>query len=121
MQLISLTPMLRVHNLAGSIAHYEQVFGFTPDSIAEDEGWAHLHNGPVNIMLATENEHFPFDEANFTGSLYLHTDDAEYWWNRLKDLVAVVYPIEDFEYGMREFAVLDLNGYMLQFGQSLRK
>ena len=39
------------------------------------------------------------------------------WWELLKDKAEVVYPIEDFEYGMREFAIKDCNGYMLQFGQ----
>ena len=29
----------------------------------------------------------------------------------------VVYPMETFGYGMREFAVYDNNGYLLQFGQ----
>jgi len=28
----------------------------------------------------------------------------------------VVYPIESFDYGMREFAIRDNNGYILQFG-----
>jgi hypothetical protein len=29
----------------------------------------------------------------------------------------VVYPIEDFSYGMREFAIRDNSGYILQFGK----
>ncbi|MFN5228579.1 MAG: hypothetical protein ACK5Q3_18600 [Planctomycetota bacterium] len=28
--------------------------------------------------------------------------------------------LEDFDYGMREFAIYDNNGYLLQFGQSLQ-
>jgi len=36
---------------------------------------------------------------------------------RLKDKVRVCYPLENFEYGMREFAIYDNNGYLLQFGQ----
>ena len=30
-------------------------------------------------------------------------------WRRLKDKAAVVYPHEDFDYGMREFAIRDNN------------
>jgi hypothetical protein len=37
----------------------------------------------------------------------------------LKDHARVCYPIEDFHYGMREFAIFDNNGYLLQFGQPL--
>ena len=37
----------------------------------------------------------------------------------MKDKAEVVYPIEDFDYGMREFAIRDNNGYLLQFGQEI--
>jgi len=52
----------------------------------------------------------PFDAPAFTGSEL---------WNSLKDVVKVCYPMEDFFYGMREFAIYDNNGYMLQFGSPL--
>lgn len=32
---------------------------------------------------------------------------------------SVVYPIETFAYGMREFAIRDNNGYILQFGREV--
>ena len=38
---------------------------------------------------------------------------------KVKDAVRVCYPIEDFDYGMREFAIFDNNGYLLQFGQEI--
>ena len=53
----------------------------------------------------------------FTGSLYLRTDDADAWWGFLKDRATIVHPIENFSYGMREFAIKDCNGYILQFGE----
>jgi hypothetical protein len=31
----------------------------------------------------------------------------------------ICYPIDNFEYGMLEFAIYDNNGYLLQFGQPL--
>jgi uncharacterized glyoxalase superfamily protein PhnB len=46
-------------------------------------------------------------------------DDADEVWNQLKDKAKVSYPIEDFDYGMREFAIYDNNGYLLQFGHSI--
>jgi uncharacterized glyoxalase superfamily protein PhnB len=65
------------------------------------------------------NEHLPFDKPGFTGTFYFQTEDVNSIWEKLRDKVAVVYPIEDFEYGMREFAVRDNNGYILQFGQEI--
>ena len=38
---------------------------------------------------------------------------------KVKEKVKVVYPIENFEWEMREFAIYDNNGYMLQFGQDI--
>ena len=40
-------------------------------------------------------------------------------WADLKGRVAVAYPMEEFHYGMREFAIYDNNGYLLQFGQEV--
>ena len=39
----------------------------------------------------------------------------------LKDKVRIVYPIENFSYGMREFAIRDSGGYILQFGKPIEK
>ena len=37
----------------------------------------------------------------------------------LKDKARISYEIDNFPYGMREFAVYDNNGYLLQFGQEI--
>jgi hypothetical protein len=37
----------------------------------------------------------------------------------LKDQCKVEYPLEDFEYGVREFAIRDNSGYLLQFGKEI--
>jgi len=41
------------------------------------------------------------------------------WWEYLKDKGTIVYPIENFDYGMREFAIRDNNGYILQVGSEV--
>jgi hypothetical protein len=60
--------------------------------------------------------HAPFAAPAFTGSLYFDVDDAVVLWTALKDIADVCYPREAFHYGMREFAISDNNGYVLQFG-----
>ncbi len=55
----------------------------------------------------------------FTGSFYINTEDADEIWNSLKGKMKICYTIENFEYGMREFAIYDNNGYILQFGQEI--
>jgi len=61
-------------------------------------------------FTSAPNSHMPFDAPAFTGSEL---------WNSLKDVVKVCYSMEDFFYGMREFAIYDNNGYMPQFGSPL--
>jgi len=68
-------------------------------------------------MLASPNEHVGDVKPSFTGSLYFRVGDVEALWERLRELVRVCYPLESFHYGMREFAIYDNNGYVLQFGQ----
>lgn len=109
--------MLWVRDLEAAINYYVQTLGFI--CTAHANGWAEVNKDEVFIMFSLPNEHIPHNELQFTGSFYLNTDDAAAWWEKLKDTADVLYPLEDFEYGMREFAIRDCNGYILQFGSEL--
>ena len=119
MKLQALTPMLRTWDLPGSIAFYTEILGFACERASEEWGWASLRRDDAAIMLARPDVHAGATAPAFTGSLYLKTDDVDSLWARLKDRVRISYPIETFDYGMREFAIYDNNGYVLQFGQPL--
>lgn len=119
MKLEALTPMLRTWDLRGSVSFYADVLGFVCEAFDEELGWASMRRDGVALMLSAPNPHEGDAAPAFTGSLYFRTDDVDGLWQRVKDRARVCYPIEDFEYGMREFAVYDNNGYLLQFGQEL--
>ena len=119
MRLQSLAPMLRTRDLQASVEFWRSVLGFTCDALEEDWGWASLSRDGVRVMLATPNTHEPYETESFTGSLYFRVDDADAIWESLRGTARVCYPIEDFEYGMREFAIYDHNGYLLQFGHPI--
>lgn len=119
MHLQSIRPVLYTSNMEETIAFYTGQLGFTLGEKNDDWGWASLNKDEVSIMLARPNEHTPFTKAQFTGSLYFNTDDVEALWSNLKDKVSVCYPIETFDWQMREFAIYDNNGYVLQFGQNM--
>jgi uncharacterized glyoxalase superfamily protein PhnB len=119
MRLQALTPILRSWDLPGSVAFYTEVLGFRCDSLSDEWGWASLRRDDVKIMLAGPNRHENDVAPGFTGSLYFRTDDADALWQLLKDKTRVCYAIENFDYGMREFAIYDNNGYVLQFGQPI--
>ena len=94
-------------------------WGFTCGEHNEERGWAAVHRDAVEIMVACSNEHIPFEQPLFTGSFYINTDNVDELWQELKDKTQVCYPLEDFYYGMREIAIYDNNGYLLQFGQEI--
>lgn len=119
MHLHTLTPMLYTTELHATVAFYTEQLGFACEALSDEWGWAHLQRDGVAIMLALPNAHEPFARPTFTGSLYFRVDDVDAWWQQLKNHAKICYPIADFDYGMREFAIYDNNGYLLQFGQEL--
>lgn len=119
MKLNEIRPMLWTKDLKGSVDFYTTLLGFQCDALNEEWGWASVSRDRVSIMFALPNQHEPFDKPTFTGSLYINTDEVDALWEQLKEKAKVCYPIENFEYGMREFAIYDNNGYLLQFGQEI--
>lgn len=111
--------MLWTTQLSETIKFYTEVLGFTMGEQNDEWGWASLHKDDVDLMLAKPNEHMPFNKPVFTGSLYITIDQVDQLWEMLKDQAEVLYGIENFEWGMREFAIYDNNGYIIQFGQEI--
>ena len=119
MSLQTLRPMLWTADVRGTVDFYVQQLGFTCGEFREEWGWAALQRDDVEIMASRPNDHVPFDGPRFTGSFYIVTDRVDALWEEFRGKAKVCYPLEDFFYGMREFAIYDNNGYLLQFGQPL--
>ncbi len=114
-----LSPMLYTRDIKATIDFYVNMFGFTCDGFEEEWGWANIKKDNAEIMICLPNEHIPFDKPNFTGSFYINITSVDELWEQVKDKAKVCYAIENFEYGMREFAVYDNNGYLIQFGENI--
>ena len=112
--------MIYTKELKPTIEFYTSVLGFNYNGQDLSNGWVSLEKDGVQLMAALPNEHLPFSQPQFTGSFYFHVDDATSIWNQVKNQTKICYPIEDFDYGIREFAIYDNNGYMLQFGEELK-
>jgi uncharacterized glyoxalase superfamily protein PhnB len=119
MTFTALTPMLRSADLAAALAFYTDTLEFRLDSGGADAGWASLRHGSLALMLAAQQATTETAVAGFPGSLYFRTDNVDAWWQRLQPRARIAYPLEDFAYGMREFAIHDADGHLLQFGQAL--
>lgn len=116
----ALRPILWTEQVEETIQFYTTFLGFELAEQNEDWGWACLVKDGVEIMIAEPNEQTPFDQPLFTGSFYITTDHVDEIWEKLKDKVKVCYDIENFDWQMREFAIYDNNGYLIQFGQEIK-
>ena len=69
-------------------------------------------------MLRTKDLH---GTASLHWLLLLQRGRRAALWADGKERAKIAYPMEEFHYGMREFAIDDNNGYMLQFGSPTRQ
>ncbi|ASU34698.1 bleomycin resistance family protein [Mucilaginibacter xinganensis] len=109
--------MIYTKQVKYTVEYYIEILGFTCDGYTEDWTWASLSRNEVGIMVSYPTLHVPFEKPQFTGSLYFSVDNVDELWNQFKEITIPGYAIETFDYGMREFAIYDNNGYLLQFGQ----
>jgi uncharacterized glyoxalase superfamily protein PhnB len=121
MKITELRAMIWTEDFQGTIDFYTGVLGFTCVAVIEDPGWASLRIDDTGIMVSKPNDHTPYDKIGFTGSFYFNMDDVDAMWAKVKDKAKICYGIEDFDFSMREFAIFDNNGYLLQFGQEIAK
>ncbi|TYD37867.1 hypothetical protein CEK63_01540 [Xanthomonas sontii] len=119
MTFTTLTPMLRCADLTTALAFYTETLAFRLDSGTVATGWVSLRHGPLALMLAAHHTEADTSIASAACSLYFRTDEVDAWWQQLHPHGRIVYPLQDFNYGMREFAIRDPDGHLLQFGQAL--
>jgi uncharacterized glyoxalase superfamily protein PhnB len=118
-QFNSLRPMLRTLDLPATIDFYTRVLGFRCIAHEPDVEWASLEREGIGLMLSGPNASEGDTRAHFTGSLYFEVSDVDALWAQVRDRAAVSDELETFDHGMREFAIRDNNGYLLQLGQAV--
>lgn len=115
MGLRSLTPVLVTHDLSGTIAFLETVFGFRVEARADEFHWARLVRDEVRVMLCGPLDDAPQQPPQLSGSLYIVCEDVDAEWHALAGRARVCFEPETQHYGMREFGVYDNNGYLYVF------
>lgn len=129
MKLHKLSPILWTKDLQATIAFYESVLGFK--GTRGFPNFVSLNREDVEIMFIVPQDEpedckDPDDREPFfprplvTGSLYIVTEPVDELWESVKDKATVKTPLEDREYYMRDFSILDNNGYELVFGQHIK-
>jgi len=60
-----------------------------------------------------------FPRPKLTGSIFITIDHVDQLWESVRDKVTIESTILDREYMMRDFSILDNNGYELVFGEDI--
>jgi uncharacterized glyoxalase superfamily protein PhnB len=128
----SLTPNLMTEDLAATVDWYERLLDaevvttLPPDSGRENGWWAQLRLDDASLMFQERGsliEKIPALEGEPVGgsiACYVDVDDAERLHDRLTGAgVELAQPLHETEFGWRQFAVVDPNGYVLWFGEKL--
>ena len=116
-----MVPSLLVRDLAESLSFYEllgfHLSGRNPTSGAPR--WAEVRRDRVILQLYTEPPTGTPSEPILSGTLYMYPEDVNALARELEGRIEFAWGPQDMDYGMREFAVRDPNGYYLAFTQPL--
>jgi catechol 2,3-dioxygenase-like lactoylglutathione lyase family enzyme len=123
-----LSPILWTKDLKETISFYESVLGFKGKS--NFPNFVSLTRENVEIMFVVPQDEpeeckDPNDKKEFfpnpvlTGSIFIVTDQVDKLWESVKDKATVKTSIANRDYMMRDFSILDNNGYELVFGQDI--
>ena len=121
-----ITPNLLVASVERSLAFYIDTLGFTRGLTVPEQPpfvFATVTSGAVEIFFndaATAVKEYPGfagKPIGATGTLFIEMEGVDALHDRLKPRVKIVMPIVTQFYGMREFAVEDVDGYVLTFAE----
>lgn len=116
-------PCLLVSDMRRTLDFYTEVLGFTQTGyypIESEPIRTEVRRDGIAFVLYTEPVHIQDAEPKFTGGLYIFPDDLDSLTDELRGKVTFAWGPEDTEYGMREFAVRDPNGYLLIFAKRMK-
>ena len=121
-----LTPNLLVANVERSLAFYVETLGFARGMTVPDASpfvFAAVTSGDVEIFfndVATAVKEYPAfadKPIGATGTMFIELEGVDALHERIKSSVTITMPLVTQFYGMREFAILDPDGYVITFAE----
>ncbi len=125
-QFKKLTPNLLVANVERSLAFYVETLGFARGMTVPDASpfvFAAGTGGDVEIFFndaATAVKEYPSfagKPIGATGTMFIELEGVDALHERIKSSVTITMPLVTQFYGMREFAILDPDGYVITFAE----
>src|SRR5262245_27521963 len=107
----TVVPVRKVSHMQKSVDFYTGVLGFSVAWRAANDGGGEncmLQAGVTGLLLSTGSQ--LGDKPQFTGTLYFHMSGVQEFFDRIKNEVEVVWPLEAMDYGQKEFGIRDVDG-----------
>jgi len=125
-----LTPNLLVADVARSLAFYVDVLGFSrgttvPD--AEPFVFGTVTSDSVEIFFneaGTAVKEYPSLSGRpigATGTMFIEMDDVDGYHAALQAKVTIAMPLVTQWYGLKEFAIVDPDGYLITFAERVQQ
>jgi catechol 2,3-dioxygenase-like lactoylglutathione lyase family enzyme len=118
-QLIGTGPVLPVHDIRAAVDFYCDKLGFDLDFVMGDPP---THGSVTRCRVGIQFTNAPadFDPVSYPGYTYLFINRIDKLYAEYKKHdVHVTRDLESHDHGMREFEIVDCNGFRLRFGQYL--
>lgn len=126
-KLESLTPNIMVEDVNTTIDYYINKLGFKLIDTNPEAGqleWGYVMLDNVGFMFQEEKslqaEYKELKSKNVGGALtfYVRIQNIEDYYKSISTKVVVVKPMNKTFYGTNEFAIMDLNGFILTFSET---
>lgn len=124
-QLLAVAPLFFVANVAEAAAYYRDVLGFTFERIwGEPPCFCMPHRDGLTVMLSEVDDKTRIRPNGSDGSswdAYVWVSDADALFAAFKAAGALIVhePVDRDYYGNREFAIRDLDGYIIAFAHGI--
>ena len=125
----SLSPNIIVDNVNKAVEYYSSILGFNLIASVPETGsynWAMVMRDGVTLMfqtLSSIKEDMPSLEIQSKGSIstfYIRLTGVESLYQAIKGKATIAVDMRTTFYGMKEFAIKDLNGYFLTFAEEVK-
>ncbi len=126
-KLESLTPNIMVKDVNATLNYYIHKLDFKLIDVNPESGqyeWGYVMFDNVGFMFQEEkslkNEYKELEPLNIGGSLtfYIRVKNIHTYYREISNKVTVVKSMNKTFYGTNEFAIIDINGFILTFSET---
>ncbi len=128
-KLKTLTPNLMVADVNRTVDFYRETLGFELVLSVPESGqlnWAMMRRDEAELMFQSResltDDVSAMRDVPIGGSLvlFIRMADLDALYDLIKDRVDIVVDVHTTFYGMKEFAIRDIDGYILIFAEEVR-